>query len=304
VVENLAVTWGQGSTDVSRFAGATAGAGIGGIGCAAGRARLQESTRLDGRLRGTRGIASWRVEYDYVRFDFEQPFATGRAQVHRPTVAVKLKSGGWNAGLSIMHTDQDYGSTPDALYIDSPERNHWLNAFDNFTVANIVGIDEARFTEWRADGGWDRERVPWLPFRVSGEAGLVSGGSAEKLLHAWAEALVEWNLDRGFYVEMDGRVAGYRKPTWSLEETFLSGYVETGYRNRWLWLSVGWGFDPYILDRITNDYARIGRTRLLRDSLQEFTGRSSASAVGQALGGLERELQAYNDIYLECIVRF
>ena len=66
----------------------------------------------------------------------------------------------------------------------------------------------------------------------------------------------------------------------------------------------GWGFDPFVLDPITNGYARIGRTDVLRGSLSQFDGRSSAAAVGAALGELERKLQGANNIYLECIIQF
>jgi hypothetical protein len=103
---------------------------------------------------------------------------------------------------------------------------------------------------------------------------------------------------------VDGRVAGYDKPEWPLDDTFISGYVEGGYRYRWLWINAGWGFDPFVLDPITNGYARIGRTEVLRQSLDLFDGRSSAAAVGEALGNLERKLQGANNIYLECIIQF
>ena len=306
VVQNLSVAWGRGKTNLHRFERIVPGQGAGeaeitGVDI---RDRLQKSMRIDGRLRGTNAGIDWRVEYDYVRFDFDEVLAPGRAEVHRPAIEMDLQRGAWKTGLMVLHTYQDYGTTPDALHIDSPERNHWLNAFDNFTVANIVGIDEEHYTEWRLDGSWQQPAAPWRPRYASTVAGLVTGGTLDGIRHAWAQGTIEWNLERGFYIEFDGRVASYDKPEWSLEDTFLSGYVEGGYRYRWLWINAGWGFDPYVLDPVTNDYARIGRTDLLRESLRQFDGRSSAAAVGAALGELERKLQGANNIYLECIIQF
>jgi len=306
VVQNFSVAWGRGKTDLHGFARVLPGPGPGDaiVSSEDSRPRLQKSTRLDGRLRGTTGGVMWRVEYDYLRFDFDAVLTPGRAEVHRPVIELDIDRGAWKAGLIVLHTYQDYGDTPDALHVDWPERNHWLNAFDNFSVANIVGVDEAHYTEWRLDGSWLGDPAAWRPRFASTVAGLVTGGRLDGIRHAWAQAMVEWNLDRGFYIEVDGRVAGYDKPEWSLEDTFLSGYVEGGYRYRWLWINMGWGFDPYELDPVTNDYARIGRTQLLRESLNLFDGRSSAAAVGEALGNLERKLQGANNIYLECIIQF
>jgi hypothetical protein len=110
---------------------------------------------------------------------------------------------------------------------------------------------------------------------------------------------------RGRYVVVvDGRVASYDRETWAPEKTFLSGYLEVGYRTAWLDVNLGYGFDPVIFDPVVNEYRDIGRSEHLRRSLETGVERGDSEILGRRLISLERALEAAHVLKLECMIRF
>ncbi|MCP4248693.1 MAG: hypothetical protein GY778_16735, partial [bacterium] len=165
----------------------------------------------------------------------------------------------WDVDSWIEYTNQDYGNTPPALLVDSPSRNMWLDWRDNFTIANIVGIDADAYTDFVAAGTWypgrsqeDEAITPphWnpagMPPYLRLEAGTTTNGFFDRLEYNRARLTAAWLYRERYFAIFDGRVATYDKPSWGPKETFLSGYVEVGYLYRWLNVNLGWGFDPVV----------------------------------------------------------
>ena len=133
-------------------------------------------------------------------------------------------------------------------------------------------------------------------------AGIVTAsGNVE---YAWWQTDATWKFLRGFYLELDGRLARYEKPSWQLEGTFASGYAEVGYKGRYFLINLGYGFDPVVFDPVINDFTHIGRTEELRKSLTEGVRRSNAASIGAKLLEQEAVLEGNHTIKLETIIRF
>ena len=47
--------------------------------------------------------------------------------------------------------------------------------------------------------------------------------------------LLQWAVPRGFYIQLDGRAATYDKASWGVDESFLDGWIELGYRTAAFW---------------------------------------------------------------------
>jgi hypothetical protein len=84
----------------------------------------------------------------------------------------------------------------------------------------------------------------------------------------------------------------------------VSGYVEAGYLYRWFNVNLGWGFDPVVFDPVVSDYMDIGRTEVLRRSLEDGVTRDDAAAIGRELLSLEELMQNVQTIKLEVVVYF
>ncbi|MCH7549823.1 MAG: hypothetical protein IH969_09860, partial [Candidatus Krumholzibacteriota bacterium] len=191
-------------------------------------------------------------------------------------------------------------NTPDDLLVDSPVRNVWLNAWDNFTVANIVGIDRRAYTRSAVKLKWSPENLRVAAATVAGLV-TVSNARAE---YAWWQADALFSVYRGIYVEIDTRLARYDKPSWQRTSTFASGYAEVGYRGRYVEINIGYGFDPRVFDFVINEFAHIGRTEVLRASVADGALRSEAAEIGRKLLDQEQALENNHSIKLETIIRF
>jgi len=134
-------------------------------------------------------------------------------------------------------------------------------------------------------GTHGREPVDYPPIAVE-VASLVASGECR------------------FGVMVDGRLARYDRGDWAWQEMFLCGYVEFGYRYRWVDLNLGWGFDPIVFDPVINDYQDIGRSETLRQSLAGGVRRGDGAKTGEEIRSLERRLESDGTIKLECIIRF
>jgi hypothetical protein len=280
--------------------------------------QFETSNRFFAGLDHKSGNTAVTLEWDRATFEFAGPVYGGsEATVDRARLRYRWAPAAWDVDSWIEYTNQDYGDTPPALLIDSPARNMWLDWRDNFTIANIVGIDTDAYTDLVAAGTWypgrsqDDEAVApprWnpagMPPYVRLEAGTTTKGFFDRLEYNRARLTAAWMYREHYFAIFDGRVATYDKPSWGPRETFLSGYLEVGYLYRWLNVNMGWGFDPVVFDPVINDYNDIGRTRWIRRSVIRGVERGTSTQVGERVYSLERDLQNIQTIKLEVIVLF
>jgi hypothetical protein len=247
--------------------------------------------------------AWWRVWWDRVSYDFDSRlYPRSSAVVHRGGARVSRALGAWNAEFAVRYTDQKYGDTPADLHVDTPARDLWLYGRDELDVVDIVAFDHDRYSDARLSVTWSagEATAPWLPRTA---ASAVGGGVFDALELTQVRGRAEFAYRGDFYAGLDGRLAAYDRDEWSVKETFLSGWVEVGYRRHPVDVNLGWGFDPLVYDPVVNDYHDIGRTRWLRGALDGAV-RGAGDELGARLVDRERRLEGANAVKLECVVRF
>lgn len=253
---------------------------------------------------------TWDVRLGWESYGFDFPASAttpaSSAEVHRVELTGALDRGAWKLYGAVTHTDQDYGATPDALHIDWPERNIWLNLWDNLSVTNIVGFGFDAYTDVGIDVSWTSDNVEATGATSAGAAVDITtqdfvGRTLRSALHAWVEQVV----GSYFVFVFDGNVARYDIPQWGAgATTFAYGYVEAGYRRGPLYVNLGVGFDPTVFDPVITDYNNIGRSEEIRGALATGVRRSNAATIGAGVLEAERGLEDATTIKLECVIRF
>jgi hypothetical protein len=148
----------------------------------------------------------------------------------------------------------------------------------------------------------------------------VVDGKTEAVRYLFARGAYERFIKAPFYAQADARIASYPQAGWSNRRTFGSVYIESGYRSGHMELSLGFGFDPVVFDRVSNEYADIGRIEFLRGAAEQpllrgaYTGGehsggdqpagSGATELEYRLLGFEESLQKNTSLKLEWIVVF
>ena len=237
------------------------------------------------------------LRWDFTRFDFSGVEGTSDADVHRLRLAADADARGWHFSGSANYTRQRYRDTPDALYIDWPERNVWLSRWDDLDVASMVAIGIEEHTVWTLDATRDGARVD-----ATASALLQTLAIVDAPLHAGVRATGDVSIHGAWYAYGDARFSWYDRAAWNVDEAFWNLYVEGGYRTGLLTLSAGFGLDPWAFDPVTGDFGDIGRTEYLRDALAGGVRRSDATAIGQALVERERQLSDLRLFKLECVI--
>jgi hypothetical protein len=237
------------------------------------------------------------LRWDYTRFDFDGVQGTSRAEVHRTTLAGARAWRGVELAGSVALTSQRYRETPDPLHVDWPERNPWLSQWDALDVPSMVGIGLDDYTVWRASAHRADARVG-----AGGEAVLEAQEVFGAAVHASVRAWVDAEIRGGWYAYGDGRCAWYDRDAWEVDEAFLAGYLEFGYRNQWVQASLGVGLDPWQFDTVVGAFADRGRSEFLRTAIGAGVRRSEADALGRRLVERERALEDFGVIKLECVL--
>ena len=237
------------------------------------------------------------ARWDYARFEFDGVQGRADADVHRARVDASSKLGSWQVSASAEYTDQQYRDTPDALYVDWPERNIWLSRWDDVDVPSMVGIDLAQHTVWSVGATYDGARVDG-----GADALLQTLEVVDTPVHGSARVYADVGVYRSFYVYGDARLSWYDRNAWNVDDTFMDFYVEGGYRGKYVTLSAGFGLDPWVFDPVISDFADIGRSEFLRQAIAGGVRRSDATQIGQSLIGFERALEDLNLIKLECVI--
>ncbi len=217
----------------------------------------------------------------------------------------------WRATGSVRYLDQDYGVSPDDFHVFTPRRNAWIDHRDKLSVARMVSFDLEKSTEIEAGFLWHRRALSDLsraegpePTAAIASVGLVSRGFLEAVEYVYLRLGLEHTFRNRFFVQWDSRLARYDKPSWGLEDTFFSTYLEAGFRNRWTEVSLGFGFDPVVLDPVVNEYADNGREEVLRKAIPSGLTRSQSAVLGEGLRRQEGLLEDFGAIKLEIILVF
>lgn len=270
-----------------------------------GHVAIQNNHRV--RAGVTFAFGDWTAGFGGERldFDFEMP-GRSTADIWRGGVNASYAGDRWQAAASMTYFDQRYGSSPDDFHLFTSYQNQWLDYADDLTLAHIAMFDRARASDVGIDFQWDGvdSTAVWGGFVVHSTLDLTMKEVVASLEYTAFRLAAEYRLPRRFYIQGDGRIAHYDKPAWNVRDTYSSAYVEFGFRNPFVEISLGAGIDPVVLNRVTNRYENIGREEFIREAIPALLGRSDAAAFGAAVAQQERKLQDLFPIKLEAIVRF
>jgi hypothetical protein len=295
-----------------------------------GKLRFEKSNRIYAGLDWKANRVSAGADWDRVTFDFDGTrYQQAKATVDRVTALCEWTPKKWRIEGWCQYTKQDYGNTPEALLIDSPVLNMWLDWRDNFTVANIVGIDTDSYTDLTFAAAWyywwagvdavqadvpadgDSEATgastepEWAPPAIQLELGTTTDGFFKEFQYNRVRLTGGYVYRSRYYAMVEGRLSKYDKEEWGGKHTFKSGFVEIGYRYRnWFNAELGWGFDPVVFDRVVNYYQDVGISKFLRRSLVGGVTRGESVEIGERLLEQERKLQNVQTISLEVIIQF
>jgi hypothetical protein len=237
------------------------------------------------------------LRWDYTRFDFAGVEGTSDADVHRVRFDAKTTLRGWTLSGRVAYTNQKYNDTPDALYIDWPERNLWLQRWDEMDVPAMVAIDLESHTVWSVDASKDGKRVD-----AGGTGVLQTLDVVDSPVHASVRAHADVTLRGPWYVYGDARFSWYDRAAWNVDEAFWDFYLEGGYRKGAVSLNAGFGLDPWAFDPVVSAFADNGRTEYLREAIADGVRRSEATSIGRALVERERSLSDLGLFKLECVI--
>ncbi len=272
---------------------------------------IQRSRRILGQVVFEKDRLECAVNTEQDMVDFKGvAFDDAEAEQLRSELSAEYAGKTWDASARIEYTDRKYGNSPALFHFDSPARNFWLDSGDRFWPETMAGFDLKSYSlirlgfSWHPAASLSEEEPDRARFSYGAEVGATTDGVFESLEHGYARLSVERYLTRWLYLQVDSRGSLYDKPIWGERKTFLSGYLEAGYRNNWAEFSIGFGFDPIVLDPVRNEYFDIGRIEHLRGAVLGSPDRDSAGEIGKRLLDLERELEKDRSVKLECILLF
>lgn len=138
-------------------------------------------------------------------------------------------------------------------------------------------------------------------------AGNYSGVRLDKKPR-YAETIARFGFDRGKAIRLqtDWRWVKYDVPALKLDRGYLSQFTEAIYRFAPdVQVSVGFGVDPYVLDRNTNEYEYIGRETFIEDlNANGFIAETDWLSLAPQLSAAEKRLQNTKRIQIKGTVRF
>ncbi len=273
---------------------------------------MQTSKRWHGALEYEKSRWTARAYYSWSRFEFKAGlYEPADATIQTTGVDLEYGADEWKATARLGYLDQDYGATPDDFHFFTPARNFWLDYRDKLTVENMVVFDNPRSTQFGGAFVWNERvlsRLSRIPdaarTSVFASGALVMREFFGGVEYADLRAVVDHRIYKYIYGQLDSRIAVYDKDSWSLNKTFYSLYLEAGYRRDWVEASVGFGFDPVVLDPVINEYSDIGRLEHLRQAIPVGVGRADAAVLGEGIHRQEESLQDNRVLKLEVIVFF
>ncbi len=293
------------------------------------RMKFQKSLLFKAGLeRGGAGPVDIAIGYNWAKFEYMGPvFDDARALINTGYMDMKWNRTSWRVSARFRYVNQEYGGTPDDFHYYTHRGNFWLDYEDKLDVEDIVGFDMENYAalglsavRMRNAGGSDSyselfSRKPPVLLKMGGLVDPSAGGGVR---YVFARTAVEKYLGDHAYFQIDSRASYYPREDWNSRKSFISTYVEAGWRTRYMELSLGFGFDPVVFDRASNDYADIGRKEMLRGAVAGADRRralaqevnndpgapSDLGAMKYNLLQIERRLQRINTLKFEWIVVF
>jgi hypothetical protein len=277
-----------------------------------GEIPIQSSKRWDGSIGYDRGGIRSVLTYRWNEYDFDSFVYDGsKAEISTVELDVRYAREKWSAGGVVRYIDQDYGETPADFHYFTPARNFWLDWGDALDVIGQVEFDLGRATDLVLTFGWNDVQYdpgqrlgPVVPFAFLVAVEAVTTKVFDSVEYVGARVDGEYGITDRFYVDLHARLARYDKPSWQARQTYIDSYLEVGYRDRRVSLSIGVGPDPIILDPIPNDYLNNGWERALRVGIPAGCTRDQSVELGQGLQGQEQQLEDNHALKLELIVFF
>lgn len=257
---------------------------------------ILDTDRLVVEVGGAHRVAT-SLQWDRTSFDFDDVEGSSDADVDRVRFEAATTLHDWSVSGNVVYTHQRYRDTPDALYIDWPERNVWLSRWDDMDVPSMVAIDLEQHMVWRIDASHDDARVD-----AGASAVLQTLDVVDAPVHASLRAYGDVVVHGPWYLYGDARWAWYDREAWNVDQSFWDFYLEGGYRRGAFALSAGFGLDPWAFDPVISAFADRGRTEFLRDAIAQGVHRSDATAIGQSLIERERALSDLRLFKLECVI--
>lgn len=186
-----------------------------------------------------------------------------------------------------------------------PTGNFWLESGQHLvTVDRLTLLGESDVVAVKPSVEVPIRRADDMRLELRGHYAGVNLGTQPK----YAETLVLFGFDlsRPLRLQTDWRWVKYDVPSLSLTRGYVSQFTEARYRfGTGIEVSLGFGVDPYVLDRDLNDYARIGRERFLNErNANGFTAEHDWLSLAPQLSAAEKRLQNTKRIQIEAIVRF
>ncbi len=273
---------------------------------------LQSSKRWDGSIGYDRGGVRTVLTYRWNEYDFD-PFVVdaSRAEINTIELDVRYANDKWSTGGVIRYIDQDYGETPVDFHYFTPARNFWLDWGDALDVIGQVEFDMTRATDVVLTFGWNdrvfdpsRRLGTVVPFGCLVAVEAVTTKVFDSIEYVSARFDGEYGITDRFYVDLHARLARYDKPGWQIERTYFASYLEAGYRDRRVSLSIGIGPDPIVLDPVPNDYLNNGWEQALRAGIPVDLTRSQSAELGRGLQNQEQQLEDNHALKLELILFF
>jgi hypothetical protein len=273
---------------------------------------IQSSKRWDGSIGYERRGLNAILTYRWNEYDFD-PFLYGASMAEISTIEldVRYRDERWHAGGALRYIDQIYGETPADFHYFTPARNFWLDWGDALDVVGQVAFDLERATDLVLTFGWNavqydpsRRLGPVVPFGVLVRVEAVTARVFDSIEYAAARVDGEYGITDRLYVDLHARLARYDKPSWSAEQTYVDTYLEAGYRDGRVSLSIGVGPDPIALDPVPNAFVDNGWERVLRAGIPPGLTRDQAAQLGQGLQVQEQLLEDNHALKLELILFF
>lgn len=276
-----------------------------------GDIRFQTTRRWNGSLGYERGDLALQAVYRWNEFNFEGIAPSSTAQIQTVDLDARYRSERWSVGGHLRYIDQDNGDTPVDFQVFTPTRNYWLDWGDGLDVPGQVAFDMQTANNVRLVLGWnDRDYDlanplrPVNPFALLLTIDEVSSALFDRLQVVTARLDGEYGITDRIYFDLHARVAHYDKSSWPLDSTFFAYYLESGYRDSRLSVSVSVGPDPVVLDLVPNAFRNNGWEQTLRQGIPPNLTREQAVELGQGLGASEQTLEDNHALKLELIVFF
>ncbi len=186
-----------------------------------------------------------------------------------------------------------------------PNGNFWLESGQHVvSTGRLTLLGEPQAIEIRPSIEYPIRRANAMTVVLTGNYSTVRLDKKPR----FAETILRFGFDRSsaLRLQTDWRWVKYDVPSLSLANGYLSQFTEAIYRfGPDASVSLGFGVDPWVLDRNTNEYGYVGREMFLEDlNANGWVAETNWYSLAPQLSAAEKRLQNTKRIQLKAIVRF